>query len=52
MVRYDRDFAARMAAKYVHDFAGAHEMSPQDVQDRPWWFLVASRAAYLLAPIL
>jgi cardiolipin synthase A/B len=48
----DRDFAARMATKYVHDFAGAHEMSPLDVQDRPWWFRVASRAAYLLAPVL
>ena len=48
----DRDFAGRMAAKYRHDFDGAHEMSPQDVQDRPWWFRVASRAAYLLAPVL
>ncbi|MDP3085646.1 MAG: cardiolipin synthase [Rubrivivax sp.] len=48
----DRDFASRMAAKYAHDFAGAHEMRPQDLSGKRWWLRVASRAAYLLAPVL
>lgn len=48
----DRGFAAQMAAKYDHDFAGSHEMTSQDLLDRPWWFRFVSRAAYLLAPVL
>ncbi|WP_291212522.1 cardiolipin synthase [Hydrogenophaga sp.] len=49
---YDRGFAEEMAAKYQHDFSSAHLMTASDVHDRPWWFRLASRAAYLLAPVL
>jgi cardiolipin synthase A/B len=48
----DFDFAAQMERKFEHDFSGSHEMTPQDLLDKPLWFRVASRAAYLLAPVL
>jgi cardiolipin synthase A/B len=49
---YDTDFAREMAEKYEHDFSNSHQMVLADVVDRPWWFRLASRAAYLLAPVL
>jgi cardiolipin synthase A/B len=49
---YGRDFAQEMEAKYVHDFSNSHLMEVSDVNERPWWFRLASRAAYLLAPVL
>jgi cardiolipin synthase len=48
----DAAFVQRMAAKYEHDFAGSRTMRTQDVGAQPWWFRLASRAAYLLAPVL
>jgi len=49
---YDQGFAQDMEAKYHHDFDHSHLMTAGDVIDRPWWFRLASRAAYLLAPVL
>ncbi len=48
----DRAFAGRMEAMFADDFRHAREMTPDDVQARPWWFRLASRAAYLTAPVL
>lgn len=49
---YDQAFAQELEAKYHHDFEHSHLMTVSDVVDRPWWFRLASRAAYLLAPVL
>lgn len=49
---YDHGFAQELEAKYHHDFSHSHLMELRDVVERPWWFRLASRAAYLLAPVL
>lgn len=48
----DAGFAQEMAAQFQRDFAHSREMKVDDLQNRPWWFRVASRAAYLFAPVL
>ncbi len=48
----DEEFGRRMEAMFEADFARSREMSPLDVTGQPWWFRVASRAAYLAAPVL
>jgi cardiolipin synthase A/B len=48
----DRGFARRTQAMFEADFARSRRMAPADVEERPLWFRVASRAAYLLAPVL
>ncbi|MGL1832448.1 cardiolipin synthase [Rhodocyclaceae bacterium SMB388] len=48
----DAAFARDMEAMFERDFARAREMVPEDITERPWWFRVASRAAYLTAPVL
>lgn len=48
----DTGFAQQMAQQFQRDFARSREMAVDDLQNRPWWFRVASRAAYLFAPVL
>jgi len=48
----DDNFAAEVAVMFEDDFARSREMTIDDVIDRPFWHRVASRAAYLLAPVL
>lgn len=48
----DSEFAPRMQAVFEDDFARSREMTLADVLEQPWWFRVASRAAYLTAPVL
>lgn len=48
----DSAFATRMEAMFEADFEGARRMVLADVDDRPLWFKVASRAAFLMAPVL
>jgi cardiolipin synthase len=49
---FSNDFAQEMASKYQHDFSHSHLMVANDVYEQPWWFRLASRAAYLFAPVL
>jgi cardiolipin synthase A/B len=48
----DRPFASRMEAMFQSDFARSRVMTQRDIDARPLWFRVASRAAYLAAPVL
>jgi cardiolipin synthase A/B len=48
----DEGFADQMAAMFEQDFARSRRMTGDEVADKPWWFRVASRAAYLGAPLL
>lgn len=49
---FDETFAQRMGTVFEQDFANSREMSTTDILNQPWWFKVASRAAYLAAPVL
>jgi cardiolipin synthase len=48
----DAEFGRRMETMFEEDFARSREMTPTDVLDQPWWFRAASRAAFLMAPLL
>lgn len=48
----DQDFAADVERMFLADFARARSMSREDVDNQPLWHRIASRAAYLLAPVL
>lgn len=47
-----REFAQQMEDMFETDFARSREMTVAEVEDQPWWFRAASRAAYLTAPVL
>ena len=48
----DRAFAAEVEAMFIDDFGRSRPMTREDVADQPLWHRIASRAAYLLAPVL
>jgi cardiolipin synthase A/B len=48
----DRDFAGQLQTMFLADFDRSREMTRADVDSQPLWHRVASRAAYLLAPVL
>ena len=48
----DEDFAQRMQEMFVEDFSHSRAMTVAEVEEKPWWFRAASRAAYLTAPVL
>jgi len=48
----DTGFAAQVQSMFEADFEHAREMTPDEVTDHRWWFRIASRAAYLFAPVL
>lgn len=48
----DRAFAAEVGAMFEEDFLRSREMAAGEVDEKPFWFRVASRAAYLMAPVL
>ncbi len=45
------DFIAEVEQMFKDDFGKSHTMTLQQVNDKPWWFKLLSRAAYLTAPI-
>lgn len=47
-----REFALQMEDMFERDFARSRTMTVTEVEDKPWWFRAASRAAYLTAPVL
>jgi cardiolipin synthase A/B len=48
----DAGFAGELEAMFEADFARSREMTPADLARLPLWHRMASRAAYLLAPVL
>lgn len=48
----DQVFAAEMEDMFEADFARSRSMTWAEIEDKPLWFRVASRAAYLMAPVL
>lgn len=49
---FDRKVAEEVEAMFEDDFQRSRLMELADVEERPWWFRAASRAAYLTAPVL
>ncbi len=48
----DQQFAAQAEEMFGRDFGHARTMTIAELVDKPWWFRVLSRAAYLTAPVL
>jgi cardiolipin synthase A/B len=49
---FDRVFGSEVEAMFERDFQRASRMTIDDVDGKPLWMRIASRAAYLLAPVL
>jgi len=49
---FDQEFGQEMAQMFEEDFSRSRQMTLVDVLERPWWLQLASRAAYLTAPVL
>jgi cardiolipin synthase len=48
----DAEFNRQVAAMFEDDFVNSVEMEPDHFARKPFWYRVAARAAYLLAPVL
>lgn len=48
----DQTFAMEVGEMFEEDFLRSREMAAGEVDEKPFWFRVASRAAYLMAPVL
>ena len=48
----DPDFTREVEAMFEEDFRNSRLMTPADIDDRPFWFRPAVRAARLTAPVL
>jgi cardiolipin synthase len=49
---FDEDFGQQMAQMFEKDFSRSRQMTLAEIVKRPWWLQLASRAAYLAAPVL
>ncbi len=47
----DPEFTAEVEAMFEEDFRGSRLMTPADLEDKPFWFRPAVRAARLTSPI-
>ena len=47
----DETFVKEVEKMFVSDFANSRLMTEQDVENKPGWFKVLSRASYLTAPV-
>ena len=47
----NQDFACQMQRMLERDFGQCRLLRARELSDRPWWFRLAVRCAYLLAPI-
>ncbi len=48
----DQKFASEMEQMFEDDFSRSRMMTITEILEKPFWFRVASRAAYLTAPLL
>lgn len=48
----DRAFASEVEAMFERDFARSHGIEIDEFADKPLWFRIAARGAYLFAPVL
>jgi cardiolipin synthase len=49
---FDPGFAAELEAMFETDFGRSREMNLRELEQQSIWHRIASRAAYLLAPVL
>ena len=47
----DEKFVSDVEQMFQTDFANSRLMTKEDVEEKPGWFKVLSRASYLAAPI-
>lgn len=47
----DKEFASQVETMLLNDFAQSNEMLIEEIQAKPLWFTILSRAAYLSAPV-
>ncbi len=47
----DKEFATQIEAMLLEDFSHSSELLIQDVESKPLWFTILSRAAYLSSPV-
>jgi cardiolipin synthase len=52
MLVYDIKFAADVEAMLQKDFDCCRELSMDEINQRPWWFKLATRISRLFSPIL
>jgi cardiolipin synthase len=48
----DPAFTSEVEAMFERDFADSHPVEIDEFADKPLWFRIAARGAYLLAPVL
>ncbi len=47
----DRDFTRQVEQMLQDDFSGSRKMTLTEIEEKPFWFKAAARAAYLTAPL-
>jgi len=47
----DQDFTSEVSRMLEDDFARARKMTQSEIDEKPFWFKAAARAAYLTAPL-
>jgi len=47
----DKEFAGQVETMLLNDFAQSNEMLIEEIEAKPLWFTILSRAAYLSAPV-
>ena len=52
MLVYDIKFAADVETMLQQDFEYCRELTMADINQRPWWFKLASKIARLFSPVL
>ncbi len=48
----DRKFSAKVEEMLLHDFACCRELTMTEINQRPWWFVLATKIARLFSPVL
>jgi len=47
----DSEMTGEVEQMFLDDFAQSRKMTAQEVEDKPWWFTMLARAAYLTSPV-
>jgi cardiolipin synthase A/B len=48
----DQEFASNVEQMFENDFARSRMMTTEEIDSKSFWFRMASRVAYLTAPLL